>query len=67
MIISASSESRNIRIVLSDNVDDSKVVEDVDILPEITNIVEDTPIDSDTLIIDEVHLSTDNISDDVMR
>jgi len=67
MIISASLESRNIRIVLSDNVDDSKVVEDVDILPEITNIIEDTPIYSDTLIIDEVHLSTDNISDDVMR
>jgi len=36
------SESRHVRIVHSDNVDDSKVVEDVNILPEISSIVVDT-------------------------
>ena len=36
------SESRHVRIVPSDNVDDSIVAEDVNILPEITSIVEDT-------------------------
>jgi len=44
--------------VLSDNVDDSKVVEDVNILPEITSIVEDTLVDFGIPIIDELHVSS---------
>jgi len=51
--------------VSSDNVDDSKVVEDVNILPEITSNVEDTLVDSGTLIIEEVHVSSNRTSDDV--
>ena len=43
------------------NVDDSKVVEDVNILPEITSNVENTLVDSDTSIIDEVYVSSDSI------
>ena len=49
----------------SDNADDSKVVEDVNILSEITSIVEDTLVDSGTLIIDEVHVYSDSTKDDV--
>ena len=48
----------------SDNVD-SKVVEDVIILSEVTSIVEDTLVDSTAPIIDEVHTSSDSTSDDV--
>jgi len=59
-----SSESRHVRIAPSDNIDDSKV-KDIDILPEITSIVEDALIDSSTLIIDEVHVSSDSNSDNV--
>ena len=49
----------------SDNVDDSKVVEDVNILSEIISIVENTLIDSDTSIIDKVHVFSNSTSDDV--
>jgi len=51
--------------VSSDNVDDSKVVEDVNILHESNSIVEDTLVDFGTPIIDEVHVSSDSTSDDV--
>jgi len=59
------SESQYVRIVPIDNVDDSKVVEDVNILLEITSIVEDILIDSSTPIIDEVNVSSNSTSDDV--
>jgi len=51
--------------VPSDNIDDSKVVEDVNILPEITSIIEDTLVDSGTSINDEIHVSFDSTSDEV--
>jgi len=51
--------------VLGINVDDLKVIEDVNILPEITSIVEDTLVDFGIPIIDEVHVSSDSTSDDV--
>jgi len=51
--------------VLSDNVDDSKVIENVNILPEIINIVEDALVDSGTPIIDEVHVSSDSTNNGV--
>jgi len=51
--------------VRSDNIDDSKVVEDVNILLEITSIVEDPLVNSGTPIIDEVHASSNSTSDDV--
>ena len=47
----------------SDNVD--LKVEDVNILPKITSIVDDALIDPGTLIIDEVHVSSDSTSNDV--
>ena len=40
------SESRHVRIVTSDNIDDSKVVEDVNILLEITIIVGNALVES---------------------
>ena len=49
----------------SDIIDDSKVVEKVNILHEITSIVEDALIDSTTPIIDEVYVFSDSTSDDV--
>ena len=52
------SESRRVRIVPSDNVDDLKVVEIVNILPEITSIVENTLVNFGTLIINEIHVSS---------
>jgi len=42
------SKSRHISILPSDDVDDSKVVEDVHIPSKITGIIEDVSIDSDT-------------------
>jgi len=51
--------------VLCDNIDDSKVVEDAHVLSKTANIIEDITVNSDTLIIDEVHVSYDSTSDDV--
>ena len=49
----------------SDNIDDSKVVEDVNLLPGITNINEGILVDFGKSIIDEVHMSYDSTSEDV--
>ena len=48
-----SSESRHVNIVPSDDVDDSKVVEDVHIHSEISSVTEDPLVNLATLIIDE--------------
>ena len=58
-------ESLHVRIVPCDNIDDLKVNEDVNILPEIISNVENALVDSSTLIIDEVHMSSDSTGDDV--
>ena len=42
------SESQHVRIVPTDEVDDSKVVEDVQVPPKTANIIEDIAVDSDT-------------------
>ena len=42
----------------SDDVDDSRVVEDVHILFKITSVTEDTLVDFSTPIIDEIHVSS---------
>ena len=39
----------------TDEVDDSKIVEDVQVSPKTVNIIEDIAFDSDTSIIDEIH------------
>ena len=49
----------------SDNVDGSKVVEDVNLLHEIISIVENILVDFGIPIIDEVHVSPDSTSIDV--
>ena len=49
----------------SDNVYDLRVVEDVNILPEITSIVEDALVDSGTSIMNEINVSFDSTSNDV--
>jgi len=51
--------------VPSDDVDDSKVVENVHILSKTASIIEDIAVGSDTPIIDEIHMSSDSASDDV--
>ena len=58
-------ESQYVRIVSSDEVDDSKVVEDVHISSKTASIIEDIAVGSDTPIIDEIHMSSDSASDNV--
>ena len=48
-----------------DDVDVSKVVEDVHVLSKTASITKDISDGSDTLIIDEVHISFDSTNDDV--
>jgi len=57
------SESRHVRIVPSDNDDDSKVIENVHILSKPTSTIEDISVCSDTLILDENHDSYESISE----
>ena len=47
----------------SDDVDDSRIVDDVYVPSEITSVVFDTLVDSSTLILDEVHASSEGTSD----
>ena len=54
-----SSECQHVRTVSSNDVDDSKVIEDVHILPKTASIIEDISVDSDTPIIDEIYVSSD--------
>ena len=49
----------------TDEVNDSKVVGNVQVPPKIVNIIEDITVDSDTPIIDEIHMSSDNANNDV--
>jgi len=49
------SKSQHVSIVSSDDVDDSKVIEDVHVLSKTTSIIEDISVSSDTLILDEGH------------
>jgi len=56
-------ESQHVNFVPSDDVNDSKVVEDVHIHFEIFGIVEDPLVNSDTLIIDESHVFSADSSD----
>jgi len=58
------SEIQHVRIVSSDEVDVSKVIEEVHVPFNIVSIIEDTAVGVDTLVIDEIHMS-DSASDDV--
>ena len=58
------SESQHIRIVSSDEVDVSRVFEEVHVPFNTISIIEDTAVGADTLVIDEIHMS-DSVSDGV--
>ena len=51
----------------SDDTDDSKVIEDVHVPFKTASIIEDISVGSDTLIINKVHMSSDDTSDDVNK
>jgi len=59
------SKNQYVRTVPSDDVNDSKVVENVHIPSKTASIIENISVGSDTLIIDDVHMSSDGTSDDV--
>ena len=48
-----------------DDVDDSKVVENVQVFLKTVSIIEDIAVGFDTLIIDETHMSSDSASNNV--
>jgi len=56
-------KSQYIRTVSSDDVDDSKVIENVHVSSKTANIIEGISVGSNTPIINEVHMSSDNTSD----
>jgi len=51
------SECQHVRIVSSDEVDVSKVIEKVHVPCKTVSIIEDTAVGADTPVIDEVHMS----------
>jgi len=57
------SESRHVRIVPSDDVDDSKVVENVHISSKTGSIIKDISVGFDTPIIDEGHAPYEGTSE----
>ena len=50
-------------IIQSDDVDDSRIIEDVYVLSEIATVDEDLLVDSSAPILDEVHASSEGTSD----
>jgi len=58
------SENQHVRIMSSDEVDVSKVIEELHVPSKTVSIIEDTAVGADTLVIDEIHMS-DSASDDV--
>jgi len=51
--------------VSSDDINDSKIVEDVHVPSKTANIFEDISVGSNTPIIDKINMSSDDTSDDV--
>ena len=52
-------ESQHVRIVPNDDIDNSKVVEDVHVPSNTAGIIEDVSVGSDTPIINKVHMCSD--------
>jgi len=65
MIINVPSENQHVRTVASDDVDDSKIVEDVHVSPKTASITGDILVGSSTPIFDEAHVSSDSTDDDM--
>jgi len=59
------SKSRHANIVPSDDVDDSRVVEDAFIPFEITSVIDDILVDSNTPILDQDHVSSESTNNAV--
>ena len=59
------SDSQHVRTVPTDDIDDSNVIKDVHVPSKTASIIKDIVVDSDTPIIDEVHMSSDSTSDDL--
>ena len=59
------SECQHVTTMSSNDVNDSKVIEDVHVPPKTVSIIEDISVGSDTPIIDEIYWSSDSASDDV--
>ena len=57
------SESQYVKIVSSDEVDISRVIEEVHVPFNTVSIIEDTVVGDDTLVIDEIHMSN-SVSDE---
>jgi len=57
------SKSRHVSILPDDDVDDSKVIKDISVSSETTNIIEDISIGPYTSILDEDHASYEGISE----
>ena len=55
--------ARHVSIVSSDDVDNSKIIEDVHVLSKTTSTIEDISVSSDTRILDEDHASYEGISE----
>ena len=58
-------ESQQARTIPSNDIDDSKIVEDVHVPPKTASIIEGISVDSGTSITDEAHVSSDGTSDNV--
>ena len=58
------SKSQPVRIVSSDEVDVSKVIEEVHVPSNTVSMIEDTSVGADTLVINEIHMS-DSANEDV--
>jgi len=59
------SECQHVRTVSSNDVDNSKVVEDVHVPPKTASIFKDITVDFSTPMFDEIHVSSDSTSDDL--
>jgi len=59
------SESQHVKTVPIEDVDDSKVIEEVHIPSKTLSIIEYTSVCTDTLVNDEIHMSSDSASNDV--
>ena len=59
------SESQHVKTVPTDDVDDSKVIEEVHVPSKTLSIIEDTSVCADTLVNNEIYMSSDSASNDV--
>ena len=59
------SKSQDVRTMPNNDVDESKVVEDIHVPPKTASIIKDKTVDFSTPIFDEIHVASDSTGDDV--